>query len=104
MLVGTQVGQQAGQMLTQLPPAGTAAPPPVPQAVPLQFHIVLNGRQTGPFPLTVIEQMLQAGTFGAATLVWRQGMAGWQAANTVPDLATLFAAAPPGPPPVPPTT
>ena len=29
------------------------------------------------------------------TLVWRQGMANWVAAETVPELQPLFAAAPP---------
>ncbi len=103
MLVGTQVGQQAGQMLTHLPAPGTAAPPPVPQAAPIQFHIVLNGQQAGPLPVAVLQQMLTAGTFNAASLVWRQGMAGWQAAGTVPELASLFAAPPPPPPPQPPS-
>ena len=37
------------------------------------------------------------------TLVWCQGMAGWQAATTVQELASLFAAPPVPPiPPVPP--
>ncbi|MEI8063586.1 MAG: DUF4339 domain-containing protein [Verrucomicrobiota bacterium] len=48
--------------------------------------------------------MITAGTFNAASLVWRQGMASWQAAGTVPELGALFApVAPPMPPPVPPT-
>lgn len=103
MLVGGQIGQQAGQMATHLPPAGAGAPPPLPQAAPVQFHIVMNGQQVGPFPPAVLQQMIPAGTFNAATLVWRQGMAGWQAAGTVPELAGLFAPATPPPlPPVPP--
>ena len=105
MMMGAQLGQQAGQMATHLPPAGAGAPPPLPQAAPVQFHIVMNGQQVGPFPPAVLQQMIPAGTFNAATLVWRQGMAGWQAAGTVPELAGLFAPAtpppmPPAPPPV----
>ena len=102
MMVGGQIGQQAGQMMTHLPPAGAGAPPPMPQAAPVQFHIVMNGQQVGPFPAAVLQQMIPAGTFNTATLVWRQGMAGWQAAGTVPELAGLFAPAttPPVPPPV----
>ena len=102
MMVGNQVGQQAGQMITQLPPHGTAAPPPVPQPPTVQFHIVLNGHQHGPFPVAMLQQMIPMGTFSAAALVWRQGMAAWQAAYTVPELMVLFVTAAPPPPPVPP--
>ena len=100
MMVGGQIGQQAGQMMTHLPTTGTSTPPPVPQTIPAQFHVVMNGQPVGPFPPSVLQQMIPAGTFNAATLVWRQGMAGWQAAGTVPELVGLFA--PATPPPLPP--
>jgi membrane protease subunit (stomatin/prohibitin family) len=102
MMMGAQLGQQAGQMMPHLPPAGAGAPPPVPSAPAVQFHVALNGQQLGPFPVAVLQQMIAAGTFNAASLVWRQGMAAWQAAGTVPELAALFAPAAPQPPPLPP--
>ena len=102
MLVGTQIGQQAGQMLTKMPEAGSAAPPPIPGAQTLAFFVAANGQQTGPFPLAVLQQMVAAGSFAPASLVWRQGMAGWQAASAVPELAGLFAAT--TPPPIPPAS
>jgi membrane protease subunit (stomatin/prohibitin family) len=102
MLVGTQIGQQAGQMLTQMPPAGSAAPPPIPGTAVLAFFVAANGQRTGPFPVAVLQQMAVAGALVSATLVWRQGMAGWQAAGTVQELAGLFA--PVVPPPVPPSS
>ena len=98
MMMGAQIGQQAGHMMGSLPPAGQGGPPPMPSAAPVQFHIALNGQQLGPFPVQVLQQMIPARTFNAATLVWRQGMADWQAASTVPELAVLFA--PAGPPPL----
>jgi len=106
MVVGNQVGQQANQMVTHLQPQGTAAPPPAPQVATVQFYVALNGQQLGPFPVAMLQQMIPAGTLNATSLVWRQGMAGWQAAGTVPELAALFAPAttppPPMPPPIPP--
>ena len=102
VMMGAQLGQQAGQMMPHLPPAGAGAPPPVPSAPAVQFHVALNGQQLGPFPMAVLQQMIAAGTFNAASLVWRSGMAGWQAAGTVPELAALFAPAAPTPPPLPP--
>ena len=81
--IGQQMAQQAGNLVTQLPPA-------------LQFNVAVDGKSTGPFNATQLQQMLAAGTFNAASLVWRQGMTNWQPANNVSDLAGLFA------PPVPP--
>jgi hypothetical protein len=106
MTVGNQMGQQAGQMITQLSPQASGGPPPPPQPVVPQFHIVFNNQQLGPFPIAVLQQMVTTGSFNAGILVWRQGMTGWQAAGTVPELAALFPIGVPPPPPytVPPPT
>ena len=101
MLMGTQIGQQAGTMLTQVPQTGVGTPPPVPQAQVVQFHVVVEGQTTGPFPIVVLQQMVATGVLSANTLVWRQGMAGWSAAGTVVELVPLFN--PATPPPIPPT-
>ncbi len=79
-----------------------AAPPP---PMPASFYIAVNGQQQGPFPIQTLQQMMAQGQFDSSTLVWKQGMASWAAANTVPELSQLFAAAAPPPmpgvPPVP---
>lgn len=88
--IGQQMAQQAGNLVTQLPPA-------------LAFHVAEAGKLTGPFHGGQLQQMAQAGTLRADSQVWRQGMAGWQAASTVPELAALFTppASPASPPPLP---
>ncbi len=93
------MGQPAAQPTAQ--PAA-AAPPPVPGQV--QFHVVVNGAQAGPFPMRQLQQMVQQQTLTPNTLVWKQGMAAWTKAAEVPGLGALFAPPPPppGPPPVPP--
>jgi hypothetical protein len=53
-----------------------------------QFYFAEGDQQRGPLP---VDQMRAAGV-GPDTLVWRDGMAQWQAARTVPELAGLFAA------------
>ncbi len=101
--IGQQMAQQAGQLATKLPEAG--APPPVPAASVPTLFVAIGGQQAGPFPEPVLRQMVVAGTLTAATLVWRQGMAGWQPASAVPELAGWFMSAttsPPLPPPLPP--
>ena len=90
--IGQQMMQQTGQLVTKLPENGT--PPPV----PAQFHVAVSGQASGPFAEPVLKQMVAAGTLTAASLVWRTGMAGWQAASTVAELAALFTSATPPPP------
>lgn len=68
-------------------------PPPMP---PQQmFHVAVGGVQQGPFPVAQLQQMAQQGQLTRDTLVWTAGMAGWAAANTVPQLSQLFGAVPP---------
>ena len=79
--------------------AAAAPPPPPPQAA---FHIAVNGRQMGPFPVPTVQEQINQGQITGGTLVWKAGMAGWAAASTVPELAPLFQQQPPPPPPPPP--
>lgn len=105
VMMGAQMGQQAGQLMGQLP-AQSTTPPPMPQSSASQFHMVLNGQQLGPFPVQVLLQMIQTGTFQATTMVWQPGMAQWQTAMSVNELSGLFATGTPpppfSPPPIPP--
>lgn len=99
MAVGGAVGQNiAGamnnmmgginqQMGTTLPPVSTVA-----------YHIAVNGQATGPFNLSVIAQMVNAGQINGDTLVWKNGMAEWMKAATVDELKGLFFVMPPIPP------
>lgn len=79
---------------------GGAAPPPVPGSV--QFHVVVNGQQAGPYNDTTLRQMVQQKAFTPDTLVWKQGMSGWAKAAQVQELAGIFTPAGPPPPPPPP--
>ncbi len=45
-----------------------------------------EGQQQGPFPETQLRQLIASGTVTADTLVWSEGMAGWQRAGEIPDL------------------
>jgi membrane protease subunit (stomatin/prohibitin family) len=96
----------AAMLVSQLAQGASVptSPPPVAQVPVVQFFVAVNGQQAGPFTMAVLQQMITAGTLTASTLVWRAGLAGWQAAGAVPEIAGLFAAnstPPPLPPPVP---
>lgn len=89
------MGQQVmGQQTAQ------TAPPPPPMT---QFYLYVNNQQVGPVPMQQLPQYAQSGQLTPDTLVWKEGMAQWAAAKTVPEIQQLFTTPGPPPPPVPPT-
>ena len=58
-----------------------------------QYFLVENGQQAGPFDQNVLMQKAASGQLTANTLVWANGMADWQPAGTVPEVAAILATA-----------
>jgi hypothetical protein len=56
-----------------------------------------QGQQQGPYPEARLHEFIAAGTITAETLVWSEGMAGWQKAGEIPGLFSGSS----GPPAVP---
>jgi membrane protease subunit (stomatin/prohibitin family) len=96
--MGFGMANQMGGMFQQQAPQQNMAPPPPPPAT--SYFVAVNGAQTGPFTLQQLQAMIPSGQFTRASLVWTQGMSGWLAAETRPDIASLFSSMPPPPPPV----
>ena len=90
MTSGGMFGAQ--QMGGTPPPMGMGTPPPM---VSTLYHAFINGQQVGPFDVNTLRQYAQQGLFNAQTQVWTQGMPQWAPANTIPELAALFAPPPP---------
>lgn len=95
LAMGVAMGQQVTDALRGGSPG--AAPPPLPP--PAQWFVAVDGRQQGPFDAAALQQQAASGAVTRATLVWKQGMAHWQAAGEVEELGTLFASVPPPLPP-----
>lgn len=96
---GWPAWQPAGNVaeIARLVPPAAAAPPPLPGAG-ARYHY--NG-PSGSGEATAAEIVAQVrATPGARHLVWKDGMASWAEAASVPELAALLAA-PSGPPPLP---
>ena len=55
-----------------------------------QYYMAVGTAQQGPFPR---EQLLTRG-LRPDTIVWTEGMAQWQRADSIPELASLFVATP----------
>ncbi len=106
MMMGGAMGQQMAGMMQNVGQQMQGAmntPPPMPN---VQYHISVNGAQAGPFSMQQLAQKVQGGQLTQQTYVWKQGMANWELAGNVQELAPLFAqpaSAPPPPPPPPPT-
>jgi membrane protease subunit (stomatin/prohibitin family) len=64
------------------------APPPLPGAV--QYYFAVNGKQEGPFTTADIPALISKGSITKDTLAWTSGMAAWQAANSISELAGLM--------------
>ncbi len=57
-----------------------------------------QGQQQGPFPEAQFRSLIARGTVTPDTLVWTDGMSGWQRAGDIPGLAPAAAARPPAVP------
>lgn len=98
-VIGMGLGQSVGNAIvppTQTAPASApaqaapAGPPPMPG-----WYLGNGGAQTGPFDDAALAAQAAAGTLTAGTLIWRAGMAGWEPASSVPDVAKHLGATPP---------
>ena len=101
MMGGAMGGQMAGMMnqMGQNMNQAMNTPPPMPQ---VQYTLNVNGQNLGPYNMQQLQQMVQNGQMTQQTYVWKQGMAGWEMAGNVQELAVLFNTAPTPPPPPPP--
>ena len=103
MAVGGAIGQNIARTMNNMTPGATAqpsigaVPPPIPTVA---YHVAVNGQATGPFDIAALTQMAIAGTFTRDSLVWKQGMSGWEKASAVQDLMSVFANAMPPIPPI----
>jgi len=91
-------GAMADAMRGTQTAAGGGVPPPLPGAG-AQFFAAIHGAQAGPFDLTALAGKIRSGEITRQTLVWRNGMAAWSAADSVTELQPLFAQVPPPLPP-----
>lgn len=94
-IAGTMNGMMSG---IQPPQTGAAVPPPIPVVA---YHVVVNGQAAGPFDMNTLKQMAVNGQFNGDSLVWKNGMPGWEKAQNINELKTVFSNSVP---PLPPTT
>lgn len=77
-------------------PGGAAVPQ-------VQYYIGINGQQYGPCDWNKLQQLVQQGQLTQQSYVWKNGMAQWEFAGNVAELAPLFQGTAPQMPGMPPT-
>lgn len=92
-MMGMGVGMAMASRMMQ--PGQFAAPPPPPPAAVL-WHVAESGKTLGPIAQNELMSGLGSGRYTRETLVWCEGMAGWQ---KIGDVAALSSQTPPPPPP-----
>lgn len=100
------MGQMGGapQMPGQKGMGGAPQMPGMGAAVPqVQYYIGINGQQYGPCDWNKLQQLVQQGQFTQQSYVWKNGMAQWEFAGNVAELAPLFQCTAPQMPVMPPT-
>ncbi|WP_211364190.1 SPFH domain-containing protein [Propionivibrio limicola] len=102
LAIGGAMGNQMGNMMNTMgqniqSPSMMPPPPPI-----VAYHVAINGQNTGPFNMGQLQQMVVGGQLQPASHVWKAGMANWELAGNVAELAPLFIQAAPPPPPMPP--
>lgn len=100
------MGQMGGapQMPGQKGMGGAPQMPGMGAAVPqVQYYIGINGQQYGPCDWNKLQQLVQQGQLTQQSYVWKNGMAQWEFAGNVTELAPLFQGTAPQMPGMPPT-
>ena len=100
------MGQMGGapQMPGQKGMGGAPQMPGMCAAIPqVQYYIGINGQQYGPCDWNKLQQLVQQGQLTQQSYVWKNGMAQWEFAGNVAELAPLFQGTAPQMPGMPPT-
>ena len=96
MGMGFAMAQQLGTLATEKPQSPQAAPqpPPLPGGE-TQYFVGKNGKKAGPFDQHAISDFIKKGAITRETLMWKAGMAGWEAMEHFSEFQTVLKATPP---------
>ena len=93
-VVGQNIAMNGAMNGMNQPMQNGAVPPPIPQSA---YHVAVNGSATGPYNLSVLQQMAASGQLTKDSLVWKNGMAEWAKAGAIDELKGFFVDIPPIP-------
>ena len=95
MGMGFAMANQMGKAVAAPQAAAQTVPPPLPEAESCKYYVGKNGKQAGPFDGDAIIAYIRKGSITRETLMWKEGMDKWQAAELFPEFAGEMKATPP---------
>lgn len=97
MGMGFAVSQQIAANLSipsmQVQTHETPVPPSIPKAQ--TYHVTIDGKSKGPLTMVQIRNLIDMDKVTKETLVWREGMSGWEGIVSLAELSGLFGTTPP---------
>jgi membrane protease subunit (stomatin/prohibitin family) len=96
--MGFAMANQMGKMMTdnQTAQKQSPVPPPLPlEEAECNYYVGKNGKKAGPFNRNTVFDYIRRGAISRDTLMWKEGMADWQAAERFPEFQPLLNTLPP---------
>lgn len=90
MGMGFAMANQLGKMMATPQGSAMGAPPPLPEEEQTSYFVGDKGAQKGPFDRDTILDQIRTGAITRDTLLWKQGMPGWEKAETINELKTAL--------------
>lgn len=97
MGMGFAMANQMARMTAGAPEApqpGQPQPPPLPGSA-TRYFVGKNGKKAGPFDREAIARYIEKGAITRETLLWKDGMAGWEETERFPEFAAVLGSTPP---------
>lgn len=94
MGMGFAMANQMGKMIGGEQAGAAGFQPPLPSAGTAYF-VGADGKRTGPFSGETITGYIRQGALTAQTLLWKEGMAGWEPAERFPEFVSTLQSTPP---------
>lgn len=90
--LGKVITNKVSEVLNKNKQHSDITPPPIPKFS--SYYVASNGKPIGPFDIKTLYSMKSNGEINENTLLWKEGMENWLAANQIDELKELFIAIP----------
>ncbi|MBF0389071.1 MAG: SPFH domain-containing protein [Desulfamplus sp.] len=92
----TSASNRNNSNIQSTPPPLPTMPPPLPETEPtVEYYVAMQGRKLGPIEINIILRNIKKEKILPDTLIWRQGLDGWQRADTIEELKSALKSVPP---------
>ncbi|MBF0111701.1 MAG: SPFH domain-containing protein [Desulfamplus sp.] len=93
----TSASNRNNSNIQSTPPPLPTTPPPLPatEEPTVEYYVAMQGRKLGPIEINIILRNIKKEKILPDTLIWRQGLDGWQRADTIEELKSALKSVPP---------